>query len=266
MSAKRIQSAALPSVRCGGIYHRGGMSAVPIQSAAQIFKAQPRETDGKVPWSDLLLEYLTTLVFQLPESGTVKGVTVTAKWKGSPTPALFLFALGKKHLAALDSKGNRKPTKIQGKDRGLARELMLDVLANKENESWRPYAGIFAAFAGRDDKDFFECLVRARQRKKRKQIFSPLEIFLMGNWLEWNQPPFQSLTKCPPLRWWTDQAVIDLLEAAPPGTFGKKPVPKLAGLRTMRTRLALPQAKPERVLRCIWQHGDIFRIHTRDQP
>ncbi|MEO6787749.1 MAG: hypothetical protein ABI318_16605 [Chthoniobacteraceae bacterium] len=65
-----------------------------------IFKASPRATDGKIPWSDLLLEYLTTLVFQLPESGTVKGVTMTAKWKGSPTAALF--------YAATDFLGHRR--------------------------------------------------------------------------------------------------------------------------------------------------------------
>ena len=224
------------------------MSAAPIQSAAQIFKAQPRETDGKVPWSDLLLEYLTTLAFRLPESNTVKSITVTAKWEGSPTPALFLSALCKKRLQAVNSKGKRKPTKTDGKDRGLARELILDILANKENESWRPYAGIFAAFAERDDKDFFECLVRARQRKKRKPLFSEMEVFLMGNWVEWNEGNLsQEIRHNPPLQYWTDRAVLGLLEFV----FGSKEEDfnlGESGYAKKRARLGLDQVTPARVI------------------
>ena len=155
---------------------------------------------------------------------------------------------------------------------------MLDVLANKENESWRPYAGIFAAFAERDDKDFFECLVRARQRKGRKQIFSPLETFLMGNWLEWNDPPCTDCTNCPPLSFWTDNAVLDLFHAhnhdgMPVLRDGIKSSVKNSdlqkpGLEKTRQRLRLIQERPPKVLRFFLApllHGrNQFAIETAD--
>lgn len=248
---------------------------------AKIFKAEPRAPDGITLINDMLLEILVTLVFK-----TRAGQTLTVKYEGSPTLALVLHALRKKHLARLQPGGKPRLIRTAGKDRGWGRELILDILAHKE--SWKPYAGIFAAFAEQNDKDFFESLVRATQKigQPRKPIFSRRELFLLTNWTQWHHATSVPLDPCwagvavhysgppwhadpqvpndrcpPPLRFWADCAVLQLLEKIFPNdqededeillpdTKKKRKTMDISGLRTMRSReLGLPKVEPPVVL------------------
>jgi hypothetical protein len=198
-----------------------------------IFTAQKREADGKMLPSDLVLQIATEIVFEFPAPALVKSVKLTIEWKGSPVVATVFKALLKKHLAAIDSKGNRREA------RAAAREIILDILVQKSD--WKPYGTIFAAFAEKNDRDFFEQLVRGVQRR-RKNVFSEEEWFLMVNWDEWNDSLAPDLSKLAPLKFWTDEAVLGLLE----WRFQKLKL-GLFGLRTKRTRLGLEQSKPAKV-------------------
>ena len=219
-----------------------------------IFQAQPRANDGKMPEWDLILQMATTIALEFPPAEQVKSVRLTFRWKGSPTVRLVWKALLKKHLATIDSHGNpRDATKT-------AREIILNILVHKSD--WKPYAAIFAAFAERNDRDFFEQLVRGIQRK-RKKVFADEEWFLLLNWEEWNNPLPPELLRLPPLTFWTDEAILGLLERlAPEGIFRLN----LSGLRTKRIRLGLEQAKPAKVIGIFPVDGRpaFFNVETTD--
>lgn len=198
-----------------------------------IFEAQKRERDGKMLPSDLVLQIATTIVFEFPPAEQVKSVKLEIQWKGSPSVSRIFKALLKKHLGTIDSKGNRREV------RKAAREIILDILAQRTD--WKPYSAIFAAFADRNDRDFFEQLVRGIQRK-RKKLFSEDEWFLMLNWDDWSETLAPDLLKLEPLRFWTDEAVLALLGLRfPTLKLG------LSGLRTKRVRLGFEQAKPAKI-------------------
>jgi hypothetical protein len=198
-----------------------------------IFEAQKRESDGKMLPSDVVLQIAAAVVFEFPPAETVNSVKLEIKWKGSPSVARIFMALLKKHLGAIDSHGKRREA------RKAAREIILDILVQKKD--WKPYAAIFSAFAERNDRDFFEQLVRGIQRK-RKGVFAADEWFLLLNWDEWTETLAPDLLKNPPLRFWTDEAVLALLELR----FPKLKL-GLSGLRTKRVRLGLEQGKPAKV-------------------
>jgi len=218
------------------------------------FQVQRRASDGKMPVVDIVLQIATTIALELPPPEKIKSVRVSFRWKGSPTVAVLFTALQKKHLATIDSRGRRNEA------RTVAREIILDVLARKKD--WKPYAGIFAAFAERNDRDFFERLVRGFQRK-RKAVFSEEEWLLLLNWEEWNSyfPP--ELIRLPSLKFWTDEAVLGLLTRLIPDLVSNL---NLSGLRSKRVRLGLKQAKPARVTGVfpVKDCTDSFRIETAD--
>jgi hypothetical protein len=106
-------------------------------------------------------------------------------------------------------------------------------------ETLRSY---FRGVAERNGRDFFEQLVRGRQRK-RKKLFSEEEWFLMLNWDEWNDALAPDLLKLHPLKFWTDESVLALLERR----FQELKL-GLSGLRTKRIRLGLKQVKPAKII------------------
>lgn len=235
-----------------------GGSNVKGRDVHHIFKATKRETDGKIPVVDLIMEAILTIALLAPEPHFTGKIEI--KWQGANNAAALtvdavLRALFKKHLHAVDSHGNNKE---MGK---IARELVLDILANKPD--WKKYSGIFAAFAERNDRDFFERLVRGIQRK-RKPVFEPIDWFCLLNWHEWNDvslPP--GLEKFPPLKFWTDETALGLLAYR----FGNETSDfklDVSGLRTKRTRLALKQSKPAQVTVFDPVHGKpgFFRVGT----
>ena len=162
-------------------------------------------------------------------------------------------------LAQKTSPRDRQPWEPR-EARKTAREIIIDILAHKTD--WKPYAGIFAAFAERNDRDFFEQLVRGIQRK-RKKVFADDEWFLLLNWAEWNSRLPPELVRLPPLTFWTDEAVLGLLQQLSTDTDLKL---KLSGLRTKRARLGLEQSKPAKVIGIfpVEDRPGFFNVHTAD--
>ncbi len=74
-------------------------------------------------------------------------------------------------------------------------------------------------------------------------LFKEDEWALLLNWHEWNLPTIATdFLKLPPLKFWTDEAALSLLE------YGSKQlVLDVSGLRTKRVRLGLKQVKPAQV-------------------
>jgi len=219
-----------------------------------VFQAQPRADDGRTPENDLLLEIATMIALEFPPAQQGKSLRLNIRWKGSPSVGIVMHALLKKHLFAIDSHGNRREA------RKAAREITIDILAHKTD--WKPYSAIFAAFAERNDRDFFEQLIRGVQRK-RKKVFAADEWFLMLNWMEWNGRLPPELVRLPPLSYWTDEAVLKLLQQLSTDTDLKL---KLSGLRTKRARLGLDQSKPAKVIGIfpVEDRPGFFNVHTAD--
>jgi len=220
----------------------GALDAQGRTDTTHIFKATKREFDGKLAVEDLCLQFLVPIALRFPAPGKSGSRRITAELSGAgaETVANIWRALLKKRINTIDTHGNYKP-------RANARELILDLLVKRyeRKPELKPYAGILAAFAEQNDLDFFEQFVRGI-KDRRMDIFPPEEWFLLTNWDEWNKPFSADLPNLPPLKFWTDQAIVNFLE------YWFRNYPDLfkfhlSGFRTKRTRLDLEKAKPAKV-------------------
>ena len=138
---------------------------------------------------DIALNVAATVALQIPDAKQIgrkklAGRRVSFGYTGKEAEtALAIFnAIAKKHLAP----GTRgKPQDA----RQTARALVLDILVQKAN--WKPFPGIIASFAERNDRDFFEQLGRGLYRQ-RKPVFDELDWFLVLNWHGWTEDSWRN--------------------------------------------------------------------------
>jgi hypothetical protein len=165
---------------------------------------------------DIALHVAATVALQIPDAKEIGGkklagwrVSFGCTGKEAETALAIFTAIKTKHLVRKD--GKRQDW------RENARALVLDILAQKKD--WKPHAGIIAAFAEKNDRDFFERLGRSIYRDC-KPIFDPLDWLLIMNWhgwhadswRNWNNPDRATILKHPPLKFWTAAALGELLQ------------------------------------------------------
>lgn len=160
-----------------------------------------------VPVTDIVLGFAAGIA--LDASGPGDQMTMLWKWKSAgeeanATVARICRALIKKHLLAIDNKGNRVAV------RKICRQLVLDILAKKNDVA--PYKGIISRFVERNDKDFITGLGRGFN-EGRKPVFDDIEWRLLLDW--------------PKLEQLTDEQIASLFEVS------------LSKLRTKRQGLML---------------------------
>lgn len=231
------------------------------QGSGAFFRAQKRESDGKIPAVDIALQLVVSLALEIQDPGVLVLEGVGGDGAAARTVETLVAAIGIRHLRQTNSKGEAKDV------RGVARELVLDILVGKlsarPRAELKPYARILGAFAERNDLDFFEQLMRGISRK-RKPIFAPVDWFLLLNWHGWSPDLERDFVKLPPLKDWTDEAVLGLIECWF-GTSTSDFALQLSGLRSKRVRLGLKQAKPARVTKffpAVDRPG--YRVETTD--
>lgn len=213
---------------------------------------------------DIALNVAATVALQIPDAKQI-GRKKLAGWRVSfgytgkeAETALAIFnAIAKKHLAP----GTRgKPQDA----RQTARALVLDILVQKAN--WKPFPGIIASFAERNDRDFFEQLGRGLYRQ-RKPVFDELDWFLVLNWhgwnedswRNWNNPDRAAILKLPPLKFWTAAALGELLQ-----TVLRCTTKGAKALEKRRLALGLALATPAKVMAVVQTRGGSMEIRTAD--
>ena len=204
-----------------------------------LVRAVTPEGDGGFTASDLVLQMAVNLAFDTPPDADFSAVSFEYEVVGADadTQALVNTVLRAVHEKHLWSRNVYKPRKV----REIARELVVDVLVGKQN--WGRYASIFARCAERNDREFFERLVRGIQRK-RKPVFDKVEWFCLLNWHDWSYCP---TLPHPPLKYWTGEAALDLLHTVTDLAEDSLRIRGVTGLYTKWKRLGLVQEKPARV-------------------
>lgn len=224
-------------------------------AAAQCLFTAPRQADGTILPTDIALEYLTTIALNFPQVDQVKSVRVEVA-STSPAAIRIVRAISIKRLASRITTGKHKGKLREA--RAFAREMIADVLANKKD--WKPYAGIFAAFAWKNDRTFFELMGRAEEKGGgRHQLFARAEWFLLLNWDQWTDPRF---AKCPPLKFWKPETVLELLSSMGHEDQNKE----ISGHRSTCKRLGLEPVLPAKVIGILPVDGkpDSYRIVPAD--
>jgi hypothetical protein len=214
---------------------------------------------------DIALKVAAKIALEIPDAKEIDGkkvsgwlVSFDATGTEAETALAIFTAIKRKHISST----RRKPRDA----RQTARALVLNIIAQRGD--LRPHAAIIAAFAERNDREFFKMLGRS-VKPGRKLIFDNLDWLLLLNWHGWNTASFahwkstdkDKILKLPPLKFWTAAALGELIETILRyGKAGK-------GGRTLEKRrlaLGLTLATPAKVLAVMPTRSGSLEIRTAD--
>jgi hypothetical protein len=203
-------------------------------------------SDGTLPVLDLLLAALAPIAIAT-RSGVHQIRFLPASNASGDTFDTVWRAVRQKYFHAADCRKSKNA-------RDVARELVIDILANKPKWSWydREIAALLV------DKTFVERLARGLERK-RKPIFEPDEWIFLLNWHEWLFQRFGAFKEqnVLALKFWAREAICNLMDG-----FDGKPF-DLSRLDSRLRRLALDKqsVKPAKIVSYIYR-GGAHRIET----